>query len=124
METKITSIADIVAILKRRVWSLIIPFVVCAGLAVFIALMLPSVYKSTSTILIEEQEIPQNYVMTTVTGYAEQRLETINQRIMGTDRLLGIINSYGLYIEEREKKTLEEVIRKMREDILLQTISR
>lgn len=123
MSQPITSMADVTAIINRRLWSLIIPFVVVSALAVIVALLLPSVYRSTSTILIEEQEIPQDYVMTTVTGFAEQRLETINQRIMGTERLIDIINRYELYRDQLEKKTLDEVVVQMREDIHLETIS-
>ena len=123
MDQQITSLADVTAIIKRRLWSLILPFLILSAIAVAVGLLLPPVYRSTSTILIEEQEIPQDYVMTTVTGFAEQRLETINQRIMGTDRLLDIINRYDLYPDMREKKTVEELVRQMREDIQLETIS-
>ena len=123
MSQQITSLADVAAIVKRRIWSLVLPFLFCAIIAVAVALLLPSVFRSTSTILIEEQEIPQDYVTTTVTGFAEQRLETINQRIMGTERLLEIINRYDLYPEMRQKKTIEEVVVQMREDIKLETIS-
>jgi len=123
MNQKINSLADVTEIIKRRIWSLIVPFLLCFIIAVGVALLLPSVFRSTSTILIEEQEIPQDYVMTTVTGFAEQRLETINQRIMGTDRLLDIINRYDLYQQMREKKTIEEVVKQLREDIKLETVS-
>lgn len=90
---------------------------------ILLALLLPPIYKSTSTILIEEQDVPQDFVMTTVTGYAEQRIETITQRIMSTGRLLEIINQFNLYADLREKRTTEEVIETMREDVLLEPIS-
>ena len=61
--------------------------------------------------------------MTTVTSFAEQRLQTINQRIMSTTRLLEIINQFDLYKEFREKRTTEEVVEKMREDVKLKQIS-
>jgi len=47
-----------------------------------------------STIFIEGQEIPIDFVKTTVTGFAGQRLQTINQRIMSSTKLLEIINRY------------------------------
>ena len=87
------------------------------------ALSLAPVYKSTATILIEEQEIPADFVTTTVTSYLEQRLQSINQRIMNTTHLLEIIKRFNLYAAERGKLTTEELVTKMRDDVVLEPIS-
>jgi polysaccharide chain length determinant protein (PEP-CTERM system associated) len=110
-------------IAKRRKWSFVIPAGLILLLAGALALLLPSIYKSTSTILIEEQEIPADFVTATVTSYAEQRLQSINQRIMSTTRLLDIIQRFDLYAELKDKWTTEEIIEKMRDDIQMETIS-
>jgi polysaccharide chain length determinant protein (PEP-CTERM system associated) len=110
---------DYVEILKRRKWSLILPFLIISLGAVIVALALPAVYSSSSTILIEEQEIPVEFVMTTVTSYAEQRIQAIQQRIMSFSRLLEIIERFNLYPELRAKRTNEEIVAKMREDTSL-----
>jgi len=114
---------DYFEILNRRKVGLtltgLLIFLVAAG----VALALPSIYQSTSTILIEEQEIPPDFVMTTVTSYAEQRLQSINQRIMSFTRLLEIIQRFNLYPELRDRWTTEEIVEKMREDTILEPIS-
>ena len=61
--------------------------------------------------------------MTTVTSFVEQRLQSINQRIMSTTRLLEIIDRFNLYANERRRLTTEEIIEKMREDVVLEPIS-
>jgi len=114
---------DYLDILSRRKWSLVIPALIIFLIALGVALALPSIYKSTSTILIEEQEIPADFVMTTVTSFVEQRLQTINQRIMSFTRLLEIIQRFNLYPELRDKRTTEEIVEKMREDTALEPIS-
>jgi len=114
---------DYLAILKRRKWSLMLPFLIIVIIAAVVAVMLPSVYRSTATILIEEQDIPQDFVMTTVTSFAEQRMQQIEQRIMSFSRLIEIIERAGLYPELRDKKTTEEIVDKMREDTLLEPVS-
>ena len=114
---------DVIAIIKRRKHYLIWPAVAIFVLSVIIAYTLPRTYRSTSTILIEEQEIPRDYVMTTVSSYAEHRIQTINQRIMSSTRLTEIINKLDLYADLRQKKTMEEVIDEMRKDIKIETIS-
>jgi polysaccharide chain length determinant protein (PEP-CTERM system associated) len=91
--------------------------------ALVAAFVWPRTYRSTSTILIEEQEIPRDFVITTVTGFADQRLQVINQRIMSTTKLLEIISRFNLYADLRRKMTTEEVVEKMRRDIRFATIS-
>jgi len=120
---QIPQLRDYIDILKRRKWSLILSTLLVIIAAGALALLLPPIYKSTSTILIEEQEIPQNYIMSTVTSYAEQRLQVINQRIMSTSHLIKIIDRFNLYPELRKDWTTEEIINKMRDDIQLDFIN-
>jgi polysaccharide chain length determinant protein (PEP-CTERM system associated) len=114
---------DYLEIVKRRKWSLTLPAVIVILTAGVVALMLPSVYQSQSTILIEEQEIPSDFVMATVTGYAEQRIQQINQRIMSFSRLVEIIQRFNLYPELKDKWTTEEIVAKMKEDTILEPVS-
>ncbi|MEM2983404.1 MAG: Wzz/FepE/Etk N-terminal domain-containing protein, partial [Candidatus Bathyarchaeia archaeon] len=123
MEQETKTIQDFKEILKRRKWSFILPLLIVFIIGTIVAFALPPIYRSTATILIEEQEIPREYVMSTVTSYAEQRLQSINQRIMSSSRLLEIINRFNLYADLRKKWVIEEIIEKMREDIKFQTIS-
>jgi len=123
MEQDNKSLQDIMAIIKRRKWFIILPMLTIFLLSIAIAFLIPPKYRSTSTILIEEQEIPREYVSTNVTTFADQRLQTINQQIMGTSRLLEIINRFNLYGELKNKKTVEEIVAKMRKDIKFNTIS-
>lgn len=123
MEASPVSLSDLIAIVRRRKWSFIVTFASFLLIAAAVALLLPPIYKASSTILIEEQEIPLEYVQTMVTSYVEQRLQEINQKIMSTSRLQEIIAEYGLYPEKQDRWTKEEIIEKMREDIHLEPIS-
>jgi len=110
-------------ILKRRKKEIVVPAVIIFLIAVIAVLIWPPTYSSMSTILIEEQEIPKEYVTTTVTGYAEQRLQTISQRIMTHNRLQEIINRFNLYADIRSKSSMETAVERMREGIKFETIS-
>jgi polysaccharide chain length determinant protein (PEP-CTERM system associated) len=123
MEEEAKTIKDFKEIVKRRKWSIILPALIVFAISAIVAFGLPPIYQSKATILIEEQEIPREYVMAMVTSYAEQRIQSINQRIMSSTRLLEIINRFNLYADLREKWTIEEVIEKMRKDIKFETIS-
>ena len=123
MEPDARSLKDFIAILKRRKMSFIFPAALIILSAAALAVVLPPVYRSTSTILIEEQEIPADFVMATVTSFAEQRLQSIHQRIISTSRLLDIINRFKLYPELKGKMTTEQIVGRMRQSIKLETIS-
>jgi polysaccharide chain length determinant protein (PEP-CTERM system associated) len=122
MEAQEMNLGDLRAILLRRRWALILPAGVVFLLAVVVAFVLPSVYRSSATILIEEQEIPVDLVQTTVSSYAQQRLQGINQRIMSTSKLLEIIKSLKLYPELQGKENPDEIAAIMRKDIALDFI--
>lgn len=123
MEIEPITAQDFLDILKRRRWSIIVPAGAVFILAAIVAFVWPPVYRSTATILIEEQEVPREYVNTAVTTYADQRLQTLNQRIMGTTKLMEIITKFKLYDDLKSKWTTEEIIDKMRKDIKFNTVS-
>ncbi|OPX33594.1 MAG: hypothetical protein B1H11_12315 [Desulfobacteraceae bacterium 4484_190.1] len=116
-------IQDLKGVIRRRKKSFIVPFLSIFLLAVVIAFMLPPIYRSESKILIEGQQIPEEYVRTTITTYVEERLQVIKQQVMSYTKLLNLIKQFNLYPEMREKHTPEEMVAKMREAIELKTVS-
>src|SRR5580658_7989490 len=86
-------------------------------LTVLLALLLPPTYRSTATILIEQQEIPQELVRSVITSFADQRVQVISQRVMTTQNLLSLIDRYKLYPDQRQRVPREVLLEKMREDI-------
>ncbi|MDD2761215.1 MAG: Wzz/FepE/Etk N-terminal domain-containing protein [Methylomonas sp.] len=123
MEQQTPDLKDYLKIIKKRRKFLIIPFVVIALLSVILAVVLPSVFRSAATILIEEQEIPPDLVKSTVTTFADQRIQIISQRIMSRSNLTEIIKKYDLYADDRKTKTEEKILDKMRESIKVETVS-
>ena len=87
------------------------------------AFLLPSIYESSSTILIESQQIPQDFVRTTVTGIADERIQSLTQQILSRTKLWEIIKEFNLYQDMRDDYTQEEILEKMRDDIKIETIS-
>src|ERR1043165_8570379 len=107
---------------RRRVlmtWIFAAAFII----GLLVTLLLPSVYRSTATILIEQQEIPEDLVRSTVTSFADQRIEMISQRVMTSSNLWSVIEKFDLYADERHRKPREYIIDAMRDDIDRQVIS-
>jgi len=113
---------DISAFIRRRKKSFFIVFLLISLIGICIALILPPLYQSKAMILIEGQQIPQDYVKSTITSYVEERLETISQQVMSRSKLMEIVNKFNLYSEMLDKKTTTEIIEKMRKAINLETI--
>jgi succinoglycan biosynthesis transport protein ExoP len=108
---------------RYRKWYFIIPAIGIPILAVIVAFWLPPIYESRSTILIEEQQIPPEFVRSTVTGYADQHVQILTQQILSRTKLWQIVEQFNLYAKEREKYSKEEILDRMRNDITFQTIS-
>ncbi len=123
MENQAPDIKDYLKVIKRRTKFLVIPFIVISILSVVLSVVLPPVYRSTATILIEEQEIPSDLVRSTVTSFADQRIQVISQRIMTRPNLMEIIKKYDLYAEELKSKSEERILEKMRKSLKVETIS-
>jgi polysaccharide biosynthesis transport protein len=123
MEENSMTFAQLREIVTRRRWSILVPMVIVFGSAILLALFLPQTFKSTSTMLIESQIIPREFVESTISSYAEQRLQSINHRVMSTTKLLEIIKRYNLYRELKSTWGVEEIAGKMRKDIKLEIIN-
>jgi len=104
-----------------------LPMLVAASgvltLACLAAYFWPPTYRSTGTILIEQQEIPEDFVHSAITSYADQRVQVISQHVMTSSNLLDIISKYDLYPEARRTRAREAIISDMRNDIKLDMIS-
>lgn len=84
---------------------------------------LPAQFRSQAIILIEQQDIPQELIRSTVTGFADQRVEMIRQRVMTSANLTRIIDRFDLYAEDRQRQPREVILEQMRDAINQDMIS-
>ena len=116
-------LGDYLAAFRRRRGMILLVAGIIFTIGLITAWIWPPTYQSSSTILIEEQEIPSELIQSTVTTYAAQRIQVISQRVMARSNLLEIVNKYNLYEKERRRYTTEEVLLEMREDIGIEMIT-
>ena len=133
MEESRKTVFDQFAVFIHRKWLFITPLIIgtVAGLAV--SFQLPEKYSSTTLILVEEQQVPEEYVTPTDKTPFNQRLNVISQQILSRTRLDKIIKEFGLYSQQgpglidrakslitgsaSEAPTPEDIIEQMRGDI-------
>lgn len=123
MEDDVKTLGDYISIAWRRKFHILIPFIVVLLITVATVFLLPPVYKSTGTILIESQQIPEELVQSMVTSFADERIQVIKQRIMTGQQLFGIIKKFNLYSDELDFTPRSEILEDMRNRIQIDRVS-
>lgn len=114
------NLTDYLEILRRRVWFIVVPFIiVLLGISVFV-IFAPREYTASTLVLVTPQRVPEAFVPTTVTIRIEERLQTIAQEVMSRTRLEQIIKEMRLYEKERKSMSAEEVYALMQKNIKLE----
>jgi len=83
----------------------------------FVAQRIPRVYRSETLIMVIPQRVPDSYVKSTVTASVEDRLPSISDQILSRSRLERIIVDFDLYKDVRPRVPMEDVVKRMRDDI-------
>ena len=119
----VQGLQDYLAVFRRRRTLTLLAGGVLLILGLAVAFLWPATYKSMATILIEEQEIPSELVHSTITSYADQRIETIKQQVMSRTTLWKVVEQYNLYPDLRRTNPAEEVVKQFTKDIEVEVIS-
>lgn len=116
-----THLSDYLDVLRRRRKQVIRVAGGVFALAVLLAFVLPSVYRSTAKLLIEQQ-MAQDMVPSTVTGYINQRLRVIETRVLTPENLAKVARKAGLYGDKAQPEP-REVANRMRDNIKVEPVS-
>lgn len=114
---------DVFGALRRRKWIGIAIAIVGFCMTAYTVITWPDTYLSTATILIEEPEVPSDLIKSTVSSFAAERLQLIQQRVMTSDHLLDIINQFDLYAGMRQEQPMSLVLGALRSKVLLEVVS-
>lgn len=113
---------QVMGIVRRRRWHFLLPFF-CGWLVVWgMSWFLPSVYRSTTLIIVEQPAVPEKLVASNIDLDIQQQLDSITQQILSRTRLIHIIESLNLYPEERKHKTADDLVESMRKDIDIELV--
>jgi len=117
------SLRDYIAIAKRRKQWIIFPAIAVMMMTAIVAWRLPNTYRCQTTILIDPQKVPENYVKTASTEGIADRLSTILQQVTAPAQLKKLIDTMGLYPELRKREGEQEVIRTMQQAIGVEPVT-
>lgn len=104
--------------LVRRRWRWMLP-VVGLGVVVTVAVVatIPVRYLATATILVSAQQIPEDFVRSTVPDDPFERINAMVGEITSRERLAALIEEHGLYPEERRTSDIVDLVGLMRSNM-------
>ena len=114
MSVRTYTLNEIVSVIARRRWLILVPFAFGVAIAPLLARYAPERYRSEALILVIPQQVPDNYVKPTVSESVEERLPAITDQILSRSRLERIIQEMDLYKAERAREVMEDVVQTMR----------
>src|SRR6202166_1409478 len=109
---------------KRRRGYIILPAFFCLAVAWAGSWLLQATYQSDALILVEEEKVPEQYVVPNVSENFQDRLQSMTQQILSRTRLQSTVNRFHLYETRRQGlfARSEDPIEQMRSDIKIDLV--
>ena len=92
---------DIIEIILRRRWWIILPFCLSIIVGIILAFTLPKYYQAETLVLIQPPKVPANYVQSVVTTDIDSRLEAFSRQILSRSNLERIMKDFNMYTEPK-----------------------
>ena len=105
----------------RKKWLALAIFFACVGAGGILCVVWPESYRSSISILVESQKIPEDYVKALIGSSIEERLSSIQQQVMSRTLLTQMIQEFDLYPDAVRQDGFEAVIERLRKDIRVTT---
>jgi polysaccharide chain length determinant protein (PEP-CTERM system associated) len=120
-QKQMRSVDEYWAMVVRRRWWILGPLFLGWLIVFASAWIIPPKYTSETVILVEQQKVPQQFVMPNVQVDLQERLQSITQQVLSRARLLSIINNLHLY-QGLFFSSPDDQILQMRKDIKIDLI--
>jgi succinoglycan biosynthesis transport protein ExoP len=120
-----SNLGDYWAIMVRRRWWILLPTFACWAIVWSCGWLLPDRYESEALILVEQQKVPEHYVVPNFTIDPQDRVRSITQRILSRTRLQATIDRFHLYPRGRGLSSLlqqKDSVEQMRSDIQIELV--
>jgi polysaccharide chain length determinant protein (PEP-CTERM system associated) len=120
------SFEELWAIVCRRRWWILLPLFACWAAIWAGSWLLPTTYESEALILVEQQKVPEQYVVPNVTVSLQDRLQSMTQQILSRTRLQATIDRFHLYYSSRRGLggllQSEDPVEQMRKDVKIELV--
>lgn len=112
---------EILAILKKRVWHIVLPTIAVALAVAWVVQGLPEIFRSTTFLVLTPAAISEKVAPSLTNEDLSQRMDSISQTVLSRSSLESMIAKYSLYPKEQSAGVpMEQIVGDMREKILLE----
>jgi polysaccharide chain length determinant protein (PEP-CTERM system associated) len=112
---------DAIEILERWKWWILAGSLVGAVLGGLVTSALPPEYESTTTILVEPQQVPEDFVRSTVTQEVGYQINSLRPRVTGFASLHRLIENIGLSrFDPEDARTREQLMDEIRGNLTVE----
>lgn len=115
--------AHLPAIIKDRYLLVLAPIVLFFAAGIVAAFVLPVVYRSTATLLVESPQLPEDVLGTGNVDLVDQRIAKYRQQVLSRPKLIELIEKHRLYAEERTDTSLSKIIEDMRKATKIEAVA-
>src|SRR5271170_3823459 len=112
-ENRELTMDDYLAMLRRRLKVILIPTLLAPLAGFGISYLFSPKYTSQSTVLVEGQKVPDNYVTPVITADFTERVQTLSQEVVSPTRLRPVIEGLALVKPGEESKLISEIQQNM-----------
>lgn len=105
---------DYLGIIKRRGMLFFLVAAPILTIALALAFRLPTVYQSAGILLVEESEVPDDMVRSTVANLPEERVRRITERVLTDENLAVIVERHDPY----PMREPDEAVRELRRNVV------
>jgi succinoglycan biosynthesis transport protein ExoP len=112
-------------VVRRRRWLILATVFLCWAVVWGVGWLIPPTYESEAEILVDQQQVPTNFVTPNVSTTAEEQLQTMTQQILSRTRLQNIIDQYHLYSHQNPILAMlgpGDHVEQMRKDIKIDLV--
>ncbi len=102
--------ADVIDIVFRRRWFILIPLFLTLIAGIYYAFTAPRIYQATTLVMIDPQKVPKEFVRSVVTDDAEAMLSVVYQQIASRANIERVIEEFNLMPKNRPDLLLEDVV--------------
>ena len=117
------NVHDYLAIVRRRKFWIILSALAVLVMTGMVAWRLPNTYRCETTILIDPQKVPENYIRAATTENIADRLSTILQEVTSPAQLKKLIDTMGLYPDLKKRESEQDIIRTMQQSIGVEPVT-
>jgi polysaccharide chain length determinant protein (PEP-CTERM system associated) len=120
IENRDLTLDDYLAMLRRRMKIILIPAILAPLVGFLISYAFTAKYTSQSLVLVEGQKVPEGVVQPVVTADLAQRIATMQQQVLGRNRLQPIVEKRtGLF---KGGKSVEDVLDDVRNGVQIEPV--